>query len=106
LIVSNCQLIGNVAQGGTAGSSAVGGDALGGGLFAGSGMVVLETVLVSGNQSQGGADSGGNTTGQGLGGGVYANTDASVTADMETLIAGNQASKSDNDVWGTITIRP
>jgi hypothetical protein len=104
--VSNCQVIGNMAQGGTAGSSAVGGDGLGGGLFVGSGTVVLKAVLVSGNQAQGGVDSQGNTTGQGLGGGVYVDPSASVTADMETLIAGNQASKSDNDVWGTITIVP
>ena len=49
LVVSDCQVIGNVAQGGAQGSSAVGGDSLGGGLYAGSGAVVLEAVLVSGN---------------------------------------------------------
>ena len=61
---------------------------------------------MSGNQSQGGVDSQGNTTGNGLGGGVYVDPSASVTADLQTLIAGNQASKSNNDVWGTITIGP
>jgi hypothetical protein len=106
LIVSNCQIIGNVAQGGTAGSSAQGGDGLGGGLFAGSGTVVLKGVLVSGNQAQGGADSQQNTTGNGLGGGVYVDPSASATADMQTLIAGNQASKSNNDLWGTIAPGP
>jgi hypothetical protein len=106
LTVSNCQIIGNTTQGGTAGSSAVGGDGLGGGVFAGSGTMALEAVLVSGNQSQGGGDGQGNTTGNGLGGGVYVDPSAAATADMETLITGNQASKDNNDVWGTITIVP
>jgi hypothetical protein len=106
LTVSNCQVIGNQAQGGTAGSSAVGGDGLGGGIFLASGTAVLQGVLVSGNQAQGGVDSQGNTTGNGLGGGVYVDPHASATADTQTLIAGNQASKSNNDVWGTLTIGP
>jgi hypothetical protein len=106
LVVSNCQIVGNLAQGGTEGSSAVGGDGLGGGLWAGSGTVVLETVLVSGNQAQGGVDNQGKTTGQGIGGGAFVDPSASATEDMQTLIAGNQASKSNNDVWGTITMVP
>jgi hypothetical protein len=106
LIVSNCQIIGNTAQGGTQGSSAVGGEGLGGGIFLGSGSARFQGVLVSGNQAQGGVDSSGNTNGQGLGGGVYVDPSASATADLQTLIAGNQASKDKNDVWGTITIVP
>jgi hypothetical protein len=106
LKMSGCALFGNQAQGGTAGSSAVGGDGLGGGLFAGSGTVVLETVLVSDNQSQGGADSQGNTSGNGFGGGVYVDPSASATANAQTMIASNHASKDNNDVWGTITIVP
>jgi hypothetical protein len=84
----------------------VGGDGLGGGIFVGSGTAMLQGVLVSGNQAQGGVDSQDNTTGQGLGGGVYVDPSASATMDMQTLIAGNQASKSNNDVWGTLTIIP
>lgn len=106
MVVSNCQLIGNVAQGGMAGSSAQGGDSLGGGLFAGSGTVVLDAVLVSGNQSQGGADSQGNTSGTGLGGGIYVDPSATATANTQTMIASNHASKDKNDVWGTLTIVP
>jgi hypothetical protein len=106
LTVTNCAFFGNMAQGGTAGSDAVGGDGLGGGLFMGSGTVALKVALVSGNQSQGGSDGQGNTTGQGLGGGVYVEPSSSATADMQTLIAGNQASKDKNDVWGTLTIVP
>jgi hypothetical protein len=106
LVVSNCQLIGNVAQGGTAGSSAVGGDGLGGGLYAGTGTVVLQAVLVSGNQAQGGVDSQQHTTGNGLGGGVYVDSSASVSANAATLIVGNQASKDSADIWGTITPVP
>ena len=67
---------------------------------------MLQGALVIGNQAQGGTDSNGNTTGNDLGGGVYVDPSASATTDMQTLIAGNQASKSDNDVWGTITIGP
>jgi hypothetical protein len=106
LVVSNCQIIGNVAQGGTEDSSAAGGDGLGGGIFVGSGTATLQEELVSGNQAQGGVDSQQNTTGNGLGGGVYVDSSATATADVQTLIAGNQASKSNNDVWGTLTIAP
>jgi hypothetical protein len=106
LTVSNCQIIGNLAEGGTGGSSAVGGDGLGGGFFVGSGTAMLDAVLVSGNQAQGGVNSQQKTTGNGLGGGVYVDPSATATMDMETLIAGNQASKDKNDVWGTITIVP
>ena len=60
---------------------------------------------MSGNQAQGGIDSQGNTTGQGLGG-VYVDPSAGATEDMQTLIAGNQVSKNDNDLWGTIAIVP
>jgi hypothetical protein len=98
--------MGNVAQGGTAGASYIGGDALGGGIFVGSGTATLTGVMVSGNQAQGGVDGQGNPSGRGLGGGVYVDPSASVTADTATLIAGNQASKSDNDVWGTINPPP
>jgi hypothetical protein len=65
--------------------------------------VELKEVLVSSNQSLGGVDSQGNN---GLGGGVYVDPSATATADMQTLIAGNQASKDNNDVWGTITTVP
>jgi hypothetical protein len=61
---------------------------------------------MSGNRSPGGAGWQGNTTGNGLGGSVYVDPSASASADMQTLIAGNQSSKSNNDVWGTITIVP
>jgi hypothetical protein len=72
----------------------------------GTGRQWLEAVFVSGNNSQGGADGQGNTSGNGLGGGVYVDASATARMDMETLIAGNHASKDNNDVWGTITIVP
>jgi hypothetical protein len=106
LVVNNCQIMGNTAQGGTAGSSFVGGDGLGGGLFVGGGTMALKAVLVSGNQAQGGAGSQGNPDGRGLAGGVYVDPSASATMDTATLIAGNRASKSDNDVWGPINTVP
>jgi hypothetical protein len=67
--------------------------------------VVLEAV-VSGNQARGGIDNQENTTGQGLGGGAYVDPHVSATADRQSLIAGNQASTSDNDIWCTLTIVP
>jgi hypothetical protein len=106
LVVSNCQIIGNMAQGGAEGSSAVGGDGLGSGIFVGSGTGALTGVLVSGNQSLGGVDSDGKTTGNGLGGGVYVDPSATVSANAPTIISGNHASKGSNDIWGTITIVP
>jgi hypothetical protein len=106
LTLNNCQIVGDTAQGGPTGSTAAGGDALGGGLYAGNGTAVLDAVLVGGNQAQGGSDSQGNSTGNGFGGGVYVDPSASVTADAETLIVANAASKDKNDVWGTITIVP
>jgi hypothetical protein len=106
LIVSNCQIIGNTTQGGMAGSAALGGDGLGSGLYAGSGTVVLEAALVSGNQSQGGLDSQGHTSGNGLGGGVYVDPSATASENADTLITGNLATKSNNDIWGTITMVP
>ena len=106
MTVSNCQIIANTAAGGTADSSAQGGDGLGGGLYIGSGTGMLAAVLVSGNQAQGGADNQGNTTGKGLGGGVYVDPRATAYANMETLIAGNHASKDKDDIWGTVTIVP
>jgi hypothetical protein len=108
LVVSNCQIVANTAQGGTAGSSAVGGDGLGGGIFVGpgSGTATLKGVQVSGNLVQGGAKGQGTTTGPGLGGGVYVDPGASVTADRQTRIVGNRASTSNDDVWGTISIVP
>ena len=102
----SCQIIANLAQGGTADSSAVGGDGLGGGLFAAHGTLVLEAALVSGNQARGGFGSAGETSGDGLGGGVYVDPGASATANAETLIAGNHASKDKDDVFGTINIVP
>jgi hypothetical protein len=104
--VSNCQIVGKTAQGGTAGSSAQGGNGSGGGIFVASGTLKLEAVLVSSNQSLGGLDGQGNTSGSGLGGGAYVDPGAPATMNAETIIAGNQATKSTNDVWGTITMLP
>jgi hypothetical protein len=47
----------------------------------------------------------GNPSGRSLGG-ASVDPSARATADMQALMAGNQASKGDNDVWGTITLGP
>ena len=106
LTLSNCRIVSNLAQGGRAGSSAVGGDGLGSGVFAASGTIVLDAVLVSANQSQGGGRGQGDAPGNGRAGGVYIDPSATVTANTETLIVGNQASGGNADIWGTITLVP
>jgi hypothetical protein len=105
-ILTNSTISLNESVGGAGGAGANGGTGLGGGIFVGNRTAFLEAALVSGNQAQGGLDGQQNTTGNGLGGGVYVDPSASATADMQTLIMGNQASKSNKDVWGNITIVP
>jgi hypothetical protein len=48
----------------------------------------------------------GTITGNGLGGVVYVDPSATATMNAETIIAGNHASKDNNDVFGTISIVP
>jgi hypothetical protein len=44
----------------------------------------------------------GGADGHGVGGGVYIVTGATVSADDATLITGNHASTSNDDVWGDL----
>ncbi len=98
--VSGTILTGNAALGGAGGTGTVGGDggdAQGGGLFVDPySTVVLDSDAIFGNLADGGS---GATNGTGIGGGVYLSGTGSTR--KNTTIAGNSASTSNNDVYGT-----
>jgi hypothetical protein len=104
----------NEARGGAGGAGASGGAAVGGGLanavfaFAfgstdASSLIVSNCQLI-GNRAQGGTEGSSAVGGDGLGGGLFVGSGTAVLQGV--LVCGNQASNSDNDVWGTITIGP
>jgi hypothetical protein len=90
--LSNSHIAGNVVRGG---EGVVGGNALGGGIFNGATFPVFNMTqcTVTGNAAEGGA-------GQGIGGGIYNLGSFLVDA---SLIQGNTASTSDDDVFGILT---
>jgi hypothetical protein len=101
--VESCALVQNEAIGGTggAGNLARGGNALGGGIAAGTfglgnplhplfGKVEVSNTLVAGNLAQGGAGGTGGAGGDGLGGGVYNDTNETMTV-TRSLIVANRA---------------
>jgi hypothetical protein len=99
LTLINCTLASNEAVGGAGGSSSTGGNGLGGGLSVlagGSASVTTSSIEV--NRAQGGAASTGGTAGEGVGGGVY--NLGTFTPDVVTVIEGNHASTSNDDIFG------
>jgi hypothetical protein len=58
--------------------------------------------VVAANQADGGAAGDGGTPGPGQGGGVYVYPGDIVCADLATVILGNHASTSDDDVFGNL----
>lgn len=112
LTLTGSTLSGNVALGGAAGllpdtpslpgpSAPIdgnGGDGLGGGLavFGRSTASVTASTIVA-NTARGGAPNAAGYPGHGIGGGTYAT--GTITLDAATVIAGNHASTSDNDVY-------
>ncbi len=67
------------------------------------GTLSLSDVLVVGNRAQGGNAGGGataGTAGQGIGGGLYLGTGGTATL-KKTVVMGNHASTSNNDIYGT-----
>jgi hypothetical protein len=86
-------LAGNQALGGSGGPGGNGGNGLGGGLYNdATSQATLSGSLIVDNQADG----------QGLGGGVYIAAGGMVCADSDTLITGNHASTSDDDVFGDL----
>ncbi len=92
----------NQALGGAGGTGGNGGGGFGGGGFVGAteGSVTPSLVVsdstINANRADGGAGTGGGSTGPGVGGGVYSLGDFTAT---DTVIAGNHASTSNDDVF-------
>jgi hypothetical protein len=90
----------NAAVGGD--GSGTGGDGQGGGLFIDAGTTAtIRASLIVGNQADGGASAPEGSAGQGVGGGVY--TLGTFDLDAASIIFGNLASTSNDNVFGTIT---
>jgi hypothetical protein len=100
--VVHCIFTGNQALGGSGGTGGHGGNGVGGGLYTGvSGRVTLVGCLITDNEAVGGTAPGG-AAGHGRGGGVYIAMGGTMTADSTTLITGNHASTSNDDVFGDL----
>jgi hypothetical protein len=100
LTVNNGTLDDNLAIGGAGGS---GGNGLGGGIYEDAkSMLTLMGDLVYRNHAGGGAAGLGGSDGQGIGGGVYVAAGGVACADMLTVIGGNHATTSNDDVFGTL----
>jgi hypothetical protein len=99
---SNCTIMANEVLGGSGGSGGNGGNGFGGGLFidAGTTITVLSSVI-AGNEADGGAAGTGASAGQGIGGGVF--NLGTFFLDAASIIFGNEASTSDDNVFGPIT---
>jgi hypothetical protein len=101
LTVSGCSVTTNEAEGGAGASGGSGGNGFGGGLFNDAGATAtVRTSVIAGNQADGGAGAGG-SAGQGIGGGVY--NLGTFDLDAASIIEGNDASTSNDDVFGPIT---
>jgi hypothetical protein len=106
LSVSNSLIALNRAIGGAGG---IGGNGLGGGIFnggpspVGTPSLTLQGSLIALNSADGGGAVGGGSTGLGVGGGLYLSPGGVASADPWTLIFANDASTSDDDVFGTLT---
>src|SRR5207237_623100 len=110
LSVSHSTLIDNRAMGGAPGTGSTAqiakGGGMGGGVFNGvpnpfgTPSLTLLHSLVALNQAEGGAAGVGGSAGLGQGGGVYATFGGTVSADLGTAILANDASTSDDDVFG------
>jgi hypothetical protein len=103
LTVSNSTVDHNRAVGGESEGGGNGGNGLGGGIY----EDALSTLTLTGatvelNHANGGEGDDGSSDGQGIGGGVYITPGGGACADVLTVIAGNHASTSDDDVFGAL----
>jgi hypothetical protein len=105
--LSYCTIEFNKAEGGAGGyGGGNGGDGQGGGVFnsgpspQGVPSITFQTSRIVNNDASG-AGSGG-SDGQGQGGGLYLTPDGHACADPLTIIVGNHASTSDDDVFGDL----
>lgn len=94
---------GNRAVGGAGGDGRNGGSGQGGGLNLSAGTITIEESVITANEAIGGPPgAGGPMAGPGIGGGVYISGGAAVTI-RDTSIAGNHATTSNDDVFGTFS---
>lgn len=104
LTVSNSLIALNRALGG---AGINGGDGQGGGIFSGgtspvgTPTLLLDHSLISLNRAEGGAANGG-SAGQGFGGGLYIGTGGIASADPWTWIFANDATTSDDNIFGIL----
>ncbi len=107
LTVSDSLILLNEAIGG-AGAGGNGGNGLGGGIFNGApnpfGVphLTLDSSIVALNRAVGGAAGSGGTAGLGVGGGLYLAPGGVASADPWTFIFANDASTSNDDVFGIL----
>jgi hypothetical protein len=107
LTVTNSAILLNEAIGG-AGTTGKGGDGLGGGIFNGglptfnASELALGGTLVVANRAEGGAAGTGGSAGLGVGGGIYL-APGGVASASRALVFANDASTSDDDVFGILT---
>ncbi|HZY87574.1 MAG TPA: hypothetical protein VFE78_22235 [Gemmataceae bacterium] len=100
--VSGSFVLANAAEGGAGAGGANGGNGLGGGAFIDVGATgAVLTSVVTGNQADGGAAGAGGSAGQGVGGGVY--NLGTFDLDAASVIVGNHASTSNDDIFGPVT---
>jgi len=100
----NCLISDNRAVGGD-GSADNGGNGLGGGVFTDkTAVLTIAGSTITGNDANGGIGAVGFSNGMGQGGGIYIATGGSACADAATVINGNSASTSDDDIFGVLLI--
>jgi hypothetical protein len=106
-LVAGSTFTGNQAIGGAAAAFGNGGDGFGGGVY-NDGRSTLEVrgSTITDNQASGGTAGAGGSAGSGIGGGLYLEAGGSVCLDEFTIahLFGNDASTSDDDVFGDYTI--
>jgi hypothetical protein len=110
--LSDSTVILNTATGGAGGLGGNGGNGQGGGAFndgpspQGAPSLTLLSSLVTLNRADGGAAGNGGSAGLGQGGGLYLTPGGIACADVGTTIFANDASTSDDDVFGSLAICP
>src|SRR4029077_70067 len=88
-----------------------GGNGQGGGIFnggpnqTGTPSLTLQRSLIALNRADGGVAVGGGSAGLGVGGGLYLSPGGVASADPWTMIFANDASTSDDDVFGALAKR-
>jgi hypothetical protein len=105
LTVSSSTVSNNLAIGGAGGTGGSGGDGQGGGIFEDGNVHSTLTLMgdtIDRNHAIGGTAGLGGSDGEGIGGGLYITPGGVAGADVLTIIAGNHATTSDDDVFGTL----